>query len=740
MFALLTLLETLALATPTLAVADLRNDTGQERLDPAGPGAASMLVTKFTKVGSLQIVERDQLAAVLDELKLSSSGLVDPAAAVKAGRMLGADYLAFGNVIGFSGDALTVHLRIVNTETAAVIVAEDVQGNLGEDGSGFFALVNELADRIVRALEIELTPEEQRSVSMVRMRELEALLRYGTGQSGEAGELADPSELCVLRPGDSVSARNPRIHGTLVSGFRRGDISREAFEDCARRVDRLQEGAARADFWERMLKVALAEVKSDSDVAVGLVDALADRSAEAVLDAGATKKAMKVLGRRESGQALRLAQVLELETGTWMGEKVTPQTFSTVADSQLVTFSHRLPDPSLRRAAATAVVDRRIAASPFQVVRDRADEARAAVLQLGYWPVPADVAISRASMPSDGTAVGTLHVKSRPRQSSARLQLDGDSETVSLEPLEAFVDGWEQALHLCTPGTVLDPTPCVAPDRLRVDDPFVQLSITNLMFRENLTVDDVVALGQRGDTLVPGLRVDDAPVEGLAFPVVLDPVPSLVYTGSTGGDGPNLEVELFAISGDRVLVGVQPAGQERVAAVVALADEKFSVASYGGSGPDGQRGVAGNPGIDGVPGAAATCEANGGNGTDGGDGGPGGPGRPGGPGGNGGNVHVVLHCDGSCAALERFAAEKIRSVAGSGGDGGAGGPGGSGGKGGPGGESGSCEVWDDFFQAYKKQTKFGGHSGSSGQMGPHGPSGQDGTPGRAGTVVVEIGR
>ena len=84
----------LALGAPSIAIADLDNHTGDARLDAAGPGTASILVTRLAAVPDLTIVERTRLQAVLSEIELSSGGAVDDATRVEAGRIIGADVRA----------------------------------------------------------------------------------------------------------------------------------------------------------------------------------------------------------------------------------------------------------------------------------------------------------------------------------------------------------------------------------------------------------------------------------------------------------------------------------------------------------------------------------------------------------------------------------------------------------------------------------------------------------------------
>jgi TolB-like protein len=168
-----------AWAQPSLAIADLVNNTGDARYDPAGPGVAALLVSRFVKTDAVRIVERTQLQAVIAEMKLSETGLVDDATAIRAGRLVGAQYMALGSIFSVQLPVLSVSLRVVNTETGDVVLAEDVVGDIGNSGEAFFVLVDQLAGRIVDGLDLDLSPKDKVELAQVDIRELQALLEYG---------------------------------------------------------------------------------------------------------------------------------------------------------------------------------------------------------------------------------------------------------------------------------------------------------------------------------------------------------------------------------------------------------------------------------------------------------------------------------------------------------------------------------------------------------------------------------
>ena len=55
-----------------------------------------MFVTELVKSGKYRVIEREQLAAIMQEKNLSLSGEIDPKTAVKAGKLLGVEYIITG--------------------------------------------------------------------------------------------------------------------------------------------------------------------------------------------------------------------------------------------------------------------------------------------------------------------------------------------------------------------------------------------------------------------------------------------------------------------------------------------------------------------------------------------------------------------------------------------------------------------------------------------------------------------
>src|SRR4249920_2423692 len=102
-FSLFVLLSAPAFAQgnkPRVAILEFKNKASHYAWSwyDAGRGAQDMLVTELVKSGKYRVIEREQLAAIMQEKHLSLSGDIDPRTAVQIGKMLGVEYLIAGAV------------------------------------------------------------------------------------------------------------------------------------------------------------------------------------------------------------------------------------------------------------------------------------------------------------------------------------------------------------------------------------------------------------------------------------------------------------------------------------------------------------------------------------------------------------------------------------------------------------------------------------------------------------------
>ena len=96
-------------------------------------------------------VERELLARLLEELKLSSSQLADPQTALRLGKILAARILVTGAMVRYQG-RLEVNLRAIDTENTQVVAIASGSCPFGENPEKMLqTLVGEFQERIARA-------------------------------------------------------------------------------------------------------------------------------------------------------------------------------------------------------------------------------------------------------------------------------------------------------------------------------------------------------------------------------------------------------------------------------------------------------------------------------------------------------------------------------------------------------------------------------------------------------------
>jgi TolB-like protein len=160
----------------TIAIAYFDNNTGKAELDPLRKGLADMLITDLGNVGSLQIVERDKLNQVLDELKLSKTKFIDPRTAQKLGKGLAAEFIMTGSYV-MGGDTLRVDVRVVEVKTGRVAASEKVEGKKEE----FFALEKDLVDILIKTLDVKLSTGERGKLRSNATQSFDAWQKYSAG-------------------------------------------------------------------------------------------------------------------------------------------------------------------------------------------------------------------------------------------------------------------------------------------------------------------------------------------------------------------------------------------------------------------------------------------------------------------------------------------------------------------------------------------------------------------------------
>ncbi|MGB3541828.1 CsgG/HfaB family protein [Rubrivirga sp.] len=137
-----------------VAVLAFENNTGDPRYDPLGRGLAHMMTSDLSAVPTLNLVERDQLQALIDELGLQQTAHFDQETALQVGLFIGADHIVLGSISAMQPE-MRLDTRVVNVETAEVVQTATVTG----DENALFDLQQRLAVSLIDGIDVVMTDE-----------------------------------------------------------------------------------------------------------------------------------------------------------------------------------------------------------------------------------------------------------------------------------------------------------------------------------------------------------------------------------------------------------------------------------------------------------------------------------------------------------------------------------------------------------------------------------------------------
>jgi len=134
--------------TSAVAVWDLENLNPAETIDPdVGELLAAKVIETLNESGAFQVVERERLIRVLEELNLGSSSLVDESTRLKIGRIVGARFMVFGGYF-VHGELMRLDLRLVEVETGRIVKATQKTTSAGDLG-GWLRIAREAAQELI---------------------------------------------------------------------------------------------------------------------------------------------------------------------------------------------------------------------------------------------------------------------------------------------------------------------------------------------------------------------------------------------------------------------------------------------------------------------------------------------------------------------------------------------------------------------------------------------------------------
>jgi TolB-like protein len=159
-----------------IAVLDFSGAAAASEMAALGAGLQSMITTDLAQVSSLVVVERARLAEVQRELKLSRSKQVDPATAVRIGKLAGASHLVTGSYTVVQGK-MRLDGRLVSVASGKVILAESAEG----EKDAFFELEKGLVNKLIGAIGVKLAAKERGAVAKIHTTDFEAFKQFSSG-------------------------------------------------------------------------------------------------------------------------------------------------------------------------------------------------------------------------------------------------------------------------------------------------------------------------------------------------------------------------------------------------------------------------------------------------------------------------------------------------------------------------------------------------------------------------------
>jgi TolB-like protein len=181
----------------TIAVLDFDNNSlfNSAEYEPLTKGFAEIFITELSKVQSIKIVERQRLKTLLDELKLSQSGMLTQDHSLKIGKMLGARHLVFGGFIVTPEKKIRIDVRVVEVETGLTIIASEVTGKTKQ----VLSLIRKLSRQILEDLDVRLTSQEKKFFKNTGNVPIGAIMQFSKGLDYEDRKQWDRAKSCYLK-------------------------------------------------------------------------------------------------------------------------------------------------------------------------------------------------------------------------------------------------------------------------------------------------------------------------------------------------------------------------------------------------------------------------------------------------------------------------------------------------------------------------------------------------------------
>ena len=157
----------------TLAVMNFTNRAPGDGWDWLEKGLADMLITDLHASGKFQVVTRERMQEIFDEMALGKLGLLDPKTAQQFGQVLKVDWALCGSFLHEAG-RIEVECHMVEVATQKLKRVEWVRG----PEEKVLELEKQLALKVVENFGLPLTQQERASLLVMRTKSVDAAAHF----------------------------------------------------------------------------------------------------------------------------------------------------------------------------------------------------------------------------------------------------------------------------------------------------------------------------------------------------------------------------------------------------------------------------------------------------------------------------------------------------------------------------------------------------------------------------------
>ena len=100
-----------------LTISDFGVESKKEEYTFIGKGISTLVAGELRRAKTVKLLERSKMNKIIEEQRLSLSGMIDDSKQVELGKLLSADYIVFGEIIDM-GSSLLISVRMADTATS----------------------------------------------------------------------------------------------------------------------------------------------------------------------------------------------------------------------------------------------------------------------------------------------------------------------------------------------------------------------------------------------------------------------------------------------------------------------------------------------------------------------------------------------------------------------------------------------------------------------------------------------